>query len=354
MTYTLPNWQDSPSTATPTSAANLLTYNAAINDIDTRINGKQSPLVIVGPKTAGYTANPGELVLVDTTSGGVTVTLPTAPADKTQVGVKQVVQGGTNTVGLALGGSDRLNTTTGPTSATLYLLNQGAIFEYVAATAVWVTVSTDVPLSQLDLRYVGASSAIPQSQVTGLSTVLNPSYAAGGQWAPNVYGTQFENMERDDATGTYLMVTGFKTVLVLLGLCPAGTYSSFKLYVTTAGTSSTLTTALYSASSLTSTSWARLGSGNVTAAVTPVGLSTTSLAFTLASPAYVVLQMVLTTASTFPAFAATPTGTPIALLNPVSGCPVTGTLNASSAPGATLNPTTGFTNIGQKIWCALA
>ena len=33
---------------------------------------------VVGPKTSAYTANVGELVKVDTTSGGVTITLPTA------------------------------------------------------------------------------------------------------------------------------------------------------------------------------------------------------------------------------------------------------------------------------------
>jgi hypothetical protein len=33
---------------------------------------------------------------------------------------------------------------------------------------------------------------------------------------------------------------------------------------------------------------------------------------------------------------------------------VFGQLNASTAPATTLNPTTGFTGIAQKIWCALA
>lgn len=195
---------------------------------------------------------------------------------------------------------------------------------------------------------------LAQSQVTGLVSALADGYSSGGQWATNVYGTQFENLERDDAAGVYLLATGTKTQLVLLGLVPAGTYSSFKLYVTTAGTSSTLTAALYSASSLAATSWARLGSGNVTPTISATGLVSTSLSFTLASPAYVVMEMVLTTASTFPAFAAAATGVPVALMNPASGCPVSAFLNAATAPASTLNPTTGFTNIAQKIWCALA
>lgn len=37
MPYTVPNWQDSPSTATALSAANLNQLSDAITDIDTRI-----------------------------------------------------------------------------------------------------------------------------------------------------------------------------------------------------------------------------------------------------------------------------------------------------------------------------
>jgi hypothetical protein len=37
MTYTVPNWQDEPSTATPTNAANLNQYTFAVNDLDSRV-----------------------------------------------------------------------------------------------------------------------------------------------------------------------------------------------------------------------------------------------------------------------------------------------------------------------------
>lgn len=271
MAYTLPAWQDTPSASTPASSANFLEYNAAINDMDSRINAR----------VTGVTAGDSTITVAGTS---------TAPTVK---------------------------------------VNQGNI-------------------------------TVAESQVTNLTsdlaaitTAMIPTYSSGGRWAPNVYGTLLENTERDNASGTYLMVTGLKTQLVLLGLVPAGSYSTFKLYVTTAGTGSTLTAALYSASTLTNTSWARLGAGNVTPVVTATGLVSTTLAFTLASPAYVVLEIVLTTASTFPAFAAT-AAVPATLLNPASGCPVSGLLNASTAPAATLNPTTGFTAGTQKIWCALA
>ena len=60
--------------------------------------------VPVAVQTSAYTANPGDFVPVDTTSGAVTVTLPAEPADGTVVAVKMVKQGSTNTVTIACGG----------------------------------------------------------------------------------------------------------------------------------------------------------------------------------------------------------------------------------------------------------
>jgi hypothetical protein len=176
MPYTLPSWQDSPSTATPLNSANLLELNAAINDLDTRALTTQTAMTVTAVKTANYTAGANQIVPVDTTSGTVTVTFPTAPADKTRVGAKQVVRGGSNTVILALGGSDHFNTTTGPTTGALTLLNQAAVFQYVAATSVWINVSDDLPLSQLDARYVASVSA-GDSTITVGGTATAPTVA---------------------------------------------------------------------------------------------------------------------------------------------------------------------------------
>lgn len=289
----LPHWSDSPSTSSPLDAANLNEYTTAVADNQTAITTLQSN--------------------VSTLTSSVTT-----------------LQSATN-----------VNSVTAADSSIT-----------VAGTATAPTVA--VAQSNLTLA---------QSQVTGLPAVLADTYAAGGGWAGNVYGTQFENTERDDVTGSLIMASGARTWLVLLGLCPASTYASFKLYLSTAatGTAGVYTCALYSASSLTNTSWARLGSGNVTlpSLTGSPGIVSTTLAFTLSSPAYVALEMVVTTApgTLYPTFAGTPvlglTGGST-FLNPASGCPVFGTLAATTAPASTLNPTTGFTNIAQKIWCALA
>jgi hypothetical protein len=116
-------------------------------------------------KTAPYTAAAGELVPVDTTGGPVTITLPNAPANKSVVAVKHIIQGGTNAVTVACAGTDVFNKAGGATSGTLSLLAQAFVLEYDAATAIWTFLADDVPLSQLDNRYLqlaGGTALAPQ------------------------------------------------------------------------------------------------------------------------------------------------------------------------------------------------
>lgn len=160
MSYSLTNWQDSPSSATPLTAANLLLYNAAINDIDTRIDERQAAMIATAVQTSAYTASINQLIPVDTTAGSVVITFPTAPDDGSQVGVKQVARAGANVVTLQLGGSDTFNTTTGPQTATLQALNQSAIYQYVAATGVWLNIADDVPLSATTARSIAMSMVL--------------------------------------------------------------------------------------------------------------------------------------------------------------------------------------------------
>ncbi len=104
-------------------------------------------------QTTTYTAAANQIVPCDTTSGAFTVTLPTAPAADTVVVIKMVTQSGTNAVTYACGGSDVFNKTSGATSGTLTLLNQGVLLQY-NGSGIWTVLSDDLPLSQLDLRYL--------------------------------------------------------------------------------------------------------------------------------------------------------------------------------------------------------
>lgn len=103
-------------------------------------------------QTSAYTASPGDFVPVDTTSGAVTVTLPTAPADGTVVAVKMVKQGSANAVTVSCGTGDVINYAGGSTSDTITLLYQAGVYQYEAANAVWYALPA-LNLAQLDLRY---------------------------------------------------------------------------------------------------------------------------------------------------------------------------------------------------------
>lgn len=111
-------------------------------------------------KTGNYAAAAGDLVPVDTTSGAVTVTLPNAPADRTVVAVKLIIQGGTNAVTLACAGSDVFNKAGGATSGTLSQLNQAMLLEYATTGGIWTVLADDLPLSVLDSRFVAATSVV--------------------------------------------------------------------------------------------------------------------------------------------------------------------------------------------------
>lgn len=156
MSYPLTDWQNLPSRVTPLSAANLLLYNSAINDLDVR------NLTVVTVQTADYTAAPGQLVPVDTTHQSVTVTLPTAPSDRAAVAVRHAIQGGANTVTVATGGSDVFNNTGGPTGLSLDSVSQVLWLIYAATPAIWY------PLVSAVSSGGGGSSSYVQ-------TVLNQS-----------------------------------------------------------------------------------------------------------------------------------------------------------------------------------
>jgi len=129
------------------------TAGTAAQGNDSRIANAAPSLTPTAVKTANYTAAANEFVPVDTTSGSVTITLPTAPADKTSIGVKQVILGGANTVTVSAAGSDVFNRTGGPTSMSLTLTGEAVMLQYSTTGAIWYVLSDGLPLSQLDTRY---------------------------------------------------------------------------------------------------------------------------------------------------------------------------------------------------------
>jgi len=100
---------------------------------DTNYRAPLSPQTV---KTTAYTAAPGDLVPVNASSGAVTITLPTAPSDRSIVLVKKV-DSSANAVTVATGGTDLFETAVGPTSLTLTNLYQSVLLQYYATSGIW-------------------------------------------------------------------------------------------------------------------------------------------------------------------------------------------------------------------------
>jgi hypothetical protein len=118
-----------------------------VYNLVTDLAARQLILIPTAVKTGNYNAAATDYVPVDTTSNSVTITLPTAPADQTSIGVKMVIQGGTNAVTINAGGSDVFNKAGGSTSLSVPVLNQGFIVQYKSSSAIWYVFNDDLPLS---------------------------------------------------------------------------------------------------------------------------------------------------------------------------------------------------------------
>ena len=179
--YTPHTWVDG-SLATPLSAARLNELEAGVVAVDNAQGLRQPALVPTAVKTANYAASVTDLVPVDLTSANVQVSLPAAPADRSEVAVKVVTAGASHTLTVVTAGSDVFNKAAGVTSLSYTLVNQGAIFQYKATGAIWYVISDYVPLSGLDARYVAGVTAA-DSTITVGGTAANPTIAVSSDKA---------------------------------------------------------------------------------------------------------------------------------------------------------------------------
>lgn len=127
-------------------------------------------------KTANY--NPavvGDFVPCDISAGGFTVTLPTAPADGSVIGVKIVKTAAGKVLTIALGGSDVFNIASGATSATLQRNGACMLMQYKASSAIWYVVATDMPRSVA----VSATQNTTYSAVSSDDVILITATSAG-------------------------------------------------------------------------------------------------------------------------------------------------------------------------------
>jgi hypothetical protein len=219
LTFTLSNaathtffGNETGSTAAPhfvqPAESDITNLTSDLGTLTSGVAARQLALVPTAVKTSAYTAAASDLIPVDTTSGAVTVTLPTAPADRSLIAVKHVIQGSTNTVTITAGGSDVFNKASGGTSLTLTLLNQAVILQYKASGAIWYVLADDLSLASLDARFLAVTTVLPATatatshnffiaynNTTGAFTKAQPAIAdlsdAGqlGTWAVITPGT---------------------------------------------------------------------------------------------------------------------------------------------------------------------
>jgi hypothetical protein len=130
-------------------------YDLALPSLDTRFAALQLATAL---KTTTYTAAVGEFVPCDATSGGFTVTLPTAPADGAVITIKKI-DSGSNTVTVARGGSDVFNAAGGATSMSITKQDQAQRYTYRASGAIWYVANhisnTDSRLSDARTPAIG-------------------------------------------------------------------------------------------------------------------------------------------------------------------------------------------------------
>ncbi len=152
--------------------------NEAVRKTD--IAGFQANLTVVSTKTANYSANANEAIPVDASGGNVTITLPSAPPNGTQVFVKRN-EGGGNTASVACGGSDVFNISGGSTSQTMPFQNYGLYLLY--ASGIWYQLGVSMPIGQLDARYLTPAGA---ATITSKTISADDNTITWLSWCPEM------------------------------------------------------------------------------------------------------------------------------------------------------------------------
>lgn len=165
-------------------------------------------------KTTTYTAAVADLIPADATSGAFTITLPSAPADKSRVFVKKI-DTTTNAITIARGGSsDVFEKASGATSLTLALQFQSVLLTYNSSAGIWY-VSYDLALSSLDTRFAAlmASTAVKTTTYTTAAGEFVPCDATSGGFtvtlpAAPADGTVITIKKTDSSANTVTVARG--------------------------------------------------------------------------------------------------------------------------------------------------
>lgn len=179
---------DLAGTAAAPTVPGVATNTTAIAANTAAIAVRAPLLVPTATKTGAYTAAVGDLAMMNVAGGGTALLLPSAPADKAQVGYRAI--GATTAVPLVItaGGSDTIGTA-GATTASIPLADEVGVLQYQAASTRWLAVSNVKTQASLDARYpVAVAAGRPIASSLTYHTVPGVNFT-GAQGA----GTQTAN-----------------------------------------------------------------------------------------------------------------------------------------------------------------
>lgn len=217
----------------PGTAGNILTSDGTT--WNSTAPAGASALAPTAVKTSNYSVVAGDLVVADVSGGSFTATLPTAPADKTQVAAKVITSASGNALTIACGGSDVINKAGGGTSYSISIVNAGVLMQYKASGAIWYTVSTDLPTGNV----YGAEASVASAGTTDLGAVNSINVSITGTTTITSFGAA--------VAGTYRRGR-------FTGACPI-TYNASSMILNGAASYTTAAGDRFEAWSLGSSNW---------------------------------------------------------------------------------------------------
>lgn len=116
---------------------------AGLTEVGTKMT-KLNPTTL---KTGNYTANVDEYVPCDISSSSFTITLPTAPADKSQIEILIVKTAADKVLTIQAGGTDKFDRTDGPQTIYMYLAIESLVCTYQSSTGIWFLQSAAAPFN---------------------------------------------------------------------------------------------------------------------------------------------------------------------------------------------------------------
>lgn len=212
------------------SADTTLTVNADSMQVNTSVMATQAfvnallagvaaKLTPTTSKNSNYTAFAGDLVICDLI-GNITISLPTAPADGSEVGILiKSAASGANMLTINRGGSDTIAGGTGNTSAYMFGAGSSVRLRYQASSTVWLPAHAPYPYN----TPLNTFSTPFNSVQMGLQKIASLGDATTGTDALNRQSAdaRYPQLSTLTTKGDIYVATG-AGVLVRVGVGPDG------------------------------------------------------------------------------------------------------------------------------------